>query len=419
MSIFNSFDIKIDRINKTVSASLLGLADRKAVFRQGLGVTLLNDMKESELRAQSAGWSPPERVNEEDSFWLSEIMENGDLTEIIYDSLALSYVLDEAFTEPHPDVYPRNTYAIIVAYKNHIIAEKYANGTTKNTPLLGWSMSKSIINAMIGVLVKEGRFDISEKPPIPEWKEDKQKRMITWSHLLQMSSGLDSNEDYEDPFSSILQMLYNSSDMSKKASGQEMVADPGERWYYSSGTTNIISGCIKELFNNDLYGYWNFPYEKLFNRIGMKNVVFEVDESGSFVGSSYVFASARDWIRFGLLYLNNGTWNGKKILPDGWVEYSVEPVPVASRGRYGAHFWLNAGDKNNSRIRWYPDLPTDLFAARGHDGQYLTIIPSLDLVVVRLGNTPFHQGWSQPEFLKGILDTFNSDIIPRNPESSR
>jgi CubicO group peptidase (beta-lactamase class C family) len=139
----------------------------------------------------------------------------------------------------------------------------------------------------------------------------------------------------------------------------------------------------------------------------MKNVVFEPDESGSFVGSSYMFASARDWTRFGLLYLKKGKWDGEHILPKNWVSYTIQRAIHAPRGNYGAHFWLNAGEKDEPRIRWYPDLPTDLYAARGHDGQYLTIIPSLDLVVVRLGNTPFPQGWSQTEFLKGIINSID------------
>jgi CubicO group peptidase (beta-lactamase class C family) len=409
MDIFNIYDIEINHEIETVSASLYGMAEKTAVYRNGLGATLLYDLEPSDLHRQSMGWNPPAISNQQNQTWNSGIDKDGQYLNVEFDSLALERVLNKAFSEPAEDDYPRNTYAVVVAYRGRIIAERYANGVTDNTPLLGWSMTKSVTNALVGILVGEGIIDISMHPPIPEWEKDNQKGMITWNHLLQMSSGLDSDEDYGDPFSSILQMLYNSYDMGKRASAQPMIAKPGKRWYYSSGTTNIISKCMKTLFKNDLASYWNFPYKKLFNKIGMERVVFEVDESGSFVGSSYMFASARDWARFGLLYLHDGVWNGEQILPAGWVSYSVEPVEHASRGRYGAHFWLNAGEKNNPQIRWYPKLPTDLFAARGHDGQYLTIIPSLDLVVVRLGNTPFHQGWNQTEFLKGIIKAVDQD----------
>jgi hypothetical protein len=164
--------------------------------------------------------------------------------------------------------------------------------------------------------------------------------------------------------------------MAKFTYEKPLVAKPDFVWTYNSGATNIVSYLIRKKLNNDAE-YFAFPRKELFNKIGMRTAIFESDASGTLTGSSYIYASMRDYVRFGLLYLNNGNWLGNQILPEGWTDYTME-VANGSEGQYGSFFWLNQSND-------YPDVPSDLYMCRGHDGQYIYIIPSLELVVVRTG----------------------------------
>jgi CubicO group peptidase (beta-lactamase class C family) len=192
-------------------------------------------------------------------------------------------------------------------------------------------------------------------------------------------------ESYTVPPESATIMLYQNKDMGAYAANEKMDAKPGEVFNYSSGTANIISRIIRDKVGDE--NYYRFPSEELFSKIGMRSIVLEPDPSGTFVGSSYEFATARDYARFGLLYFNDGVWNGERILPEGWVKYTSSPNGAAKKGEYGAQWWLNAGEKNNPANRSYPDVPTDAFLAEGHEHQSIFIVPSKKLVVVRLGLT--------------------------------
>ncbi|MFM7194555.1 MAG: serine hydrolase domain-containing protein, partial [Bacteroidota bacterium] len=169
---------------------------------------------------------------------------------------------------------------------------------------------------------------------------------------------------------------------------------------YSSGPTNIISRIVRKTIGD--LDYHRFPYRRLFRKIGMNGMIVEPDPSGTFVGSSYSYAPARDWARFGLLYLHDGVWQGRRILPEGWVSYTSTPAPAALRGEYGAQWWLNAGAPGNPADRTYPDVPTDSFQCEGFDGQYVFVIPSKELVVVRLGLTQNGE-FDMNGFVAGIL----------------
>jgi CubicO group peptidase (beta-lactamase class C family) len=291
-----------------------------------------------------------------------------------------------------------NTHAIVVVYDNEIIGERYASGFDKNSKLMGWSMTKSITNALVGVLVKEGKLDIHQSAPISEWKDDERSK-ITLNHLLQASSGLAWSESYFSPTADFHQMFIKRDDKGGYALSKKLKHDPGTFFQYSSGSTNIISKIIRQTVGDS--AYYKLPYEKLFYQIGMNHALMEPDASGSFVASSYSFATARDWARFGLLFLNDGVWNGERILPEGWVKYAVTPAPAADRGRYGAHWWLNAGDPNNKQLRAFPELPTDAFWADGFEEQTVMVIPSKQLVIVRLGVS--HHGFDFNKLAKGII----------------
>jgi CubicO group peptidase (beta-lactamase class C family) len=310
----------------------------------------------------------------------------------------VNQAIAKSFVEADPGR-PVNTHAVVVIYKNQIIGERYAEGFDKNSTLMGWSMTKSIANALVGVLVREKKVDIHQPAPVPEWQSDPRSK-ITLHHLLQASSGLSWSESYFSPTADFHQMFIHSDDKAAYAARRELAYDPGTFFQYSSGTTNIISRILRQELGDS--EYHRFPYENFFYKIGMNHALLEPDASGTFVASSYGFASARDWARFGLLYLNDGVWNGERILPEGWVKYSTAAASCAERGKYGAHWWLNAGDSKDSKLRIYPQLPTDAFWADGFEEQSVMVIPSKSLVIVRLGVS--HHGFDFGTLAKTIVE---------------
>ena len=241
-------------------------------------------------------------------------------------------------------------------------------------------MAKSFTNALVGILVKQGNLDIYDPAPVAQWAAaDDPRSAITTDHLLRMSSGLDWSENYATP-SSATNMLFKDASMANTAASVGAAYLPDSVWYYSSGTTNILSEIIRK--NVGEPDYWSFPYHKLFHKIGISTAVWEPDASGTFVGSSYLWMSPRDYARLGMLFLQDGAWEDERLLPEGWVDYSSAPTPAAPNGIYGAQFWRNGFDSYN-----FPDVPDDAYLANGYEGQRILIIPSKDLVIVRLGYT--------------------------------
>ncbi len=363
----------IDLEDQSASATVFGLAKKKAIYRPGLGCTLINSIDEEELRAET--FDQPEFPYQKDTAaW--------PVGDIIIDSLISSNVqqaIGKYFDEPLPEA-PRYTRGVVVVHKGQIVGEGYAPGFDMTTPQLSWSMAKSFTNALIGILVRDGKIDINDRAPVAEWDDTEDPRYaITTDDLLRMSSGLDWVENYSTP-SGATNMLFKDRSMAHTAASVDLAHEPGTEWYYSSGTSNILSNIVKDITGDE--AYWAFPYEELFHKIGISTATFEPDASGTFVGSSYLWMSPRDYARFGLLYLNDGVWEGERILPEGWVEYSSSPAPAAPNGIYGAQFWRNGF--NSFR---YPDLPDDAYLANGYEGQRIMIVPSEDLVVVRLGYT--------------------------------
>jgi CubicO group peptidase (beta-lactamase class C family) len=242
-------------------------------------------------------------------------------------------------------------------------------------------MAKSFTNALAGIMVKDGIIDIYKPADIAAWQKDDRKR-ITINNLMQMESGLQWNEDYGNR-SDVTLMLYNNNDFASYAYNKPLEFPVGKRWYYSSGSTNIVNYLLRKHFNGD-HLYYAFAKDRLFDKIGMPDAVFEVDPSGSQAGSSYLYATVRDYARFGLLYLQDGIFNGERILPEGWVQYSTTPA-AHSANRYGSFFWLN-------RNKDYPSAPEDMYSCNGHDGQHIFIIPSKELIVVVVGYSPRSKG---------------------------
>jgi CubicO group peptidase (beta-lactamase class C family) len=375
--------VKIDEQNHRVTSDVYGLARSTAIYREGLGCTLLNGSSEQELRQQTglkiSGNTSP--VSDLPSAPLPANL----------DSIKLYGAINAAFNEDIPAVIKR-TRAVIVLLEGKIIAEKYAPGISETTPLIGWSMTKSVTNAMIGILVKDKIIDIFKPAPVNEWQNDNRKN-ITMDQMLRMSSGLDFEENYSKPCDAT-RMLFREKSCGNYAIRSKAAFLPDEVYSYSSGTTNILQEIIRRQFASH-EDYLAFPYTRLFQKIGMNSAVIEPDASGTYIGSSFMYATARDWARFGQLYLQDGVWNGERILPEGWAKYSGTETPK-SDGMYAAHFWINHNEK---------DFPQDAYFADGFEGQFITIIPSRQMVIVRLGCT--HGAlFDNTAFVKEIMKSF-------------
>ena len=381
--------------DSTVSATLLWKTS-KAIFRKGLGCTLLAKTSESEVRSQHINLPDRPHMDQDTIEWPMGNLVNDSIPSGIKNDV-LSKSLDDAFIERDP-AKPLNTLAIVAVYDGKIIAERYADGVNRDSRLMGWSMTKSITNSLVGILVNEGKLNVDAPVPLNDWKDDDRKN-ITLNNLLQASSGLEWSESYFLPTSTFHQMFIQSDDKAAYARTMALKDKPGEHFVYSSGTTLILSGLVRQTVGDEYY--YKFPYEKLFYKIGMDHAILEPDASGTFVGSSYCYASARDWARFGLLYVNDGVWNGERILPEGWVKYTSTPAVSAEIGEYGAQWWLNAGAKNDTNRRKYPLIPHDAYWADGFEEQYVMVIPSKKLVVARLGVS--HHGFDFEKLVSEII----------------
>jgi len=382
---------KIDFKEKSVTTTLFGLAKQKALYREGFGCCLVGD---DNTVLSDAGRS--QSLSTAYYNWKNPWPEGEGRSDTIFpemDTTLLKNAVDMAFDSPGDKI--KRTAAVVVIYKGKLVAEQYWEGQSigSDTKLWGWSMNKSIVSAMVGIMVKEGKLSLTASAPIEAWLSD-QRRNITLNDLLHMSSGLTWNEDY-GATSDVTTMLYRQQDVFNYAIDFPLDKRPDSEWKYSSGTTNILSGIIRKTLNDDKL-YHDLPYSRIFDKVGMKSMVFETDASGNYVGSSYGYATAKDWAKFGQLYLQNGVWKGDTILPNGWVDYTKTPAPAANGG-YGAHFWLNRSSE-------LPDVPVDMFSCKGHRGQRIFILPSRQLVIVRLGFAEDQFNYNQ--WMKTLLLSF-------------
>jgi CubicO group peptidase (beta-lactamase class C family) len=405
------FPAKIDYENKTVTVTVgFGMPDEVAIFREGLGCTVGINYTADHVRAQVTGDSTPypPNLSQQKLLWPEgELVDTGSLPQRV-DRAKLAAAIDRTFTEPYADQeWTWETRAVVVVYRGRIIGERYAPEFTKDTPLIGWSMTKSITNALVGILVAQGKLSVMDPAPVPEWAgKDDPRAAITLDQLLRMSSGLDFVEVYTDFLSDTPFMLFGWHDAAGFTATKPLEVEPDSRWRYISGSPNLVCRIMRDAIGGSLAHYFAFPRRALFDKIGMRSGVIEPDAVGTFVGSSFSYATARDWARFGLLYLQDGIWEGERILPDGWVKYTTTPTLKAPKGEYGAYWWLNAGNPAGSPNRLYPSSPTDLYLARGYEGQNVIVIPSRELVLVHLGacNPPAGPGaWEPEEFIAAVL----------------
>lgn len=358
-----------------------------ALYRDQIGCTLLKDVSAISLRAQFDPALYPAKPDVADQPW--PIGNQVALPENVpgFDMQAVHAAVDQAFEDIEPDQ-NIDTRAVLVIHDGNIIAEQYAEPFTADMPQLGWSMTKTVTAALTGILGADGLLHVNAGANVPEWRNDgDERRNITLEHLLHMTSGMQYSEVYTaGSMSDVILMLYTTGDTAAFTIDKPLAHTPGSTFYYNSGTSNIIARIQRQLFTN-FQDYFNFPQERLFSKLGMTSAVIEPDASGTFVGSSYMYATPRDWAKFGLLYLQDGMWNGERILPEGWVDYSVTPAPAAERGQYGVQMWLNAGAPDDPDNRPLPNLPADMYYLSGFEGQNILMFPDQDLIVMRMGVT--------------------------------
>jgi CubicO group peptidase (beta-lactamase class C family) len=396
--------IAINEKDSSVTGTVWGMAKRKAIYRNGFGCTLVNELSESAIRNQKI--SVPQQAFIEDSIrwplgddFATRMITNNSRS---YLDSAISFVFKQQYH--NKKVYTR---AVVVLQNGAIVAEQYGQGYNKNSKFLGWSMAKSITGALIGILVKGGKLNVAAPAPVTAWKNTNDNRhAITLENLLQQTSGLDFNENYNS-YSNATNMLFKKADMAGYTASLPLKTVPGSEFYYSSGNSNILSGIVRTTVGEK--DYHAFPHTALFHKLGMYHTLLEPDASGTFVGSSYIYASARDYARFGLLYLNNGVANGEQILPEDWVRKTVIPSTVNKLKNYGYQFWLNGLDPNDASKKEFSEAPADMFYADGYGGQRIYIIPSLQLVIVRMGLNKF----DEHQFLKILLSAFVKQPIDK------
>jgi CubicO group peptidase (beta-lactamase class C family) len=364
----------VDRARREVRTRLAGRFASRSTFEDGRGCTLvLGGVRTQELTSRTSAPS-----------LLPDIAG----PEVVAASVPnVRAAIDAAFLE-HAGEPPRNTAAVVVVKDGQVVGERYAPGISVNTPLSGHSMAKSIVNALVGVLTRKGQLRVSAPALAPEWLANDPRRSITIDNLLRMDAGFDFDEGAGAGIAT--HMWNEEADTAHFAASAAPSYATGQVWAYSSRSYQILSRILGQAIGGGPQGVNDFAHREVFEPLGMHSVTIEYDGAGTMMGAYAVLATPRDWARFGLLYLDDGVVGGRRILPEGWVRYSTTPTLNAG---YGAGFWLNNSDAIIPRWGFHWGLtgaPRDAFMARGYMGQYLVIIPSERLVVVRMGYSHGH-----------------------------
>jgi len=378
---------EVNRKDKTVTAWVFPKRRKTAVYRAGLGVALAHDGDIEALKRQACPNLIPDLSHLATKPWPVGDAPSGNPRPTGLDESKLAAAVDRMFAEPNP-LWKRRTRAVIVLCEGEIVAERYAKGFGPDQRLPAWSMTKSILHALYGIAVRQGRLSVNDKASVPLWRKDGDARSaITIDMLLRMSSGLAFGEFAVLPPSDLVRMLFLSPDAADYATRLPLAHPVDTVWAYASGTSNILSRVLRQTYGDD--AYYALPYQELFAKIGMRTATIEADPTRTLVCSSFMFATARDYARFGLLYMNDGVWRQERILPEGWVKYARTATPTAPQGQYGAHWWLpSLNERTKAKARGV-SLPEDTFNASGFEGQKIVVIPSRQLVIVRLGLTYF------------------------------
>lgn len=314
------------------------------------------------------------------------------------DAVALERLADRAFTDREA---LGTTRALLVVQRGAIVLERYGDGLCAQSTHRSWSMAKSWVHAMVGVLVRQGKLDPMARADVPEWSDPADARhAITLDDLLKMRSGLHFIEDYVEQggAASVTDMLFGTgqNDVAGYAARCPLAHEPGRVFYYSSGTSNIVARLAQQTVGALGEDWLAFMRRELLEPIGASSPMPKFDAAGTWIGSSFLHATARDFARLGLLYLRDGVWNGRRLLPAGWADHArAESGRDGEGNAYGAHFWVVPG-------------PLGIFQCQGYDGQRVTMVPALDLVVVRLGQTPLDDMPALRTFMEQVIACFRA-----------
>lgn len=399
-----AMDFRVDRARKDVTVTLFGIGRSHAVYREGFGCTLEHGAAFADVALPSDDKQPA---------LLPEIAGPGLVSP---QSEGLAAALDRAFAEPAQPPH-RRTRAIVVMKAGRIIAERYADGVGPETQLLGFSMTKSVMSALTGILVRQGKLELDGPAPVAAWQNpDDPRHAITVDQLLRHTAGIALGSSLQASLGSALEpvnvMKFAEDDMAAYAASMPLATAPGTVWNYHDGNTIMLAHLIRNAAGGKPEDALAFAHRELFAPLGMRHVTLQLDGAGMIEGSSKMLASARDWARFGQLYLNDGVAGGKRILPEGWVNYSATATPNAWVG-IGAGFWTNQGDSFGAKFRVEHGWPRDAFFAKGTIGQYTIIIPSERLVIVRLGRSP-----NVPPQADGVFDLVR-DVVATTREKGK
>ena len=367
------FDVKVDRARGEVQTTLFGAAKARAQFYRGLGCMLEH--------GGNPAWAATANIPTVAKSAEPPLVETRDP--------AIAAALERAFAEDGST--RKVTKAVVVMKDGRIVAERYAPDHGTDTPILGFSATKSVINALAGILVREGRLKLDAPAPIAQWQGPSDPRgAITVNHLMRHTAGLAFGSSLMASLGSawepVNRMKFLERDMAAFAAEAKLETVPGSMWNYHDGNTVLLARVITDAVGGKPADLLRFAHRELFGPLGMRHVTLEFDAAGTAEGSSQMLASARDWARFGQLFADDGMIGERRVLPQGWVDYSASPTPGAFVG-YGAGFWTNRDDSFGARYRIKHGMPRDAFMAKGQFGQYVVIVPSERLVVARFGVT--------------------------------
>jgi CubicO group peptidase (beta-lactamase class C family) len=377
----DAFSYEVDEASREVTVRADGVGDRTAEYNGDQGCAILP------AGAEDVYFEPVEVSSDlpdpADQDWpTGDRNAAGEFPDV--DREALEAALDRAFDDEALDP-DQNTRGLVVVYRGRILAERYAPGWGPHTPQLSWSMGKSLASALTGVMVERGFYDLDDPAPVEAWRGPRDpRREIRIRDLLRMSSGLDFDNFGLDPDASYtaanehFRIYFDAVDAHAHAVHQPLRLEPGSTFRYRNSDPLSLMHVAREALEREGESWLAFPRRHLFDRIGMRDAVLETDAWGGFVITGYDFASVRDWARFGLLHLNDGVWEGERILPEGWIEFATTPAPGDPSEGYGGLFWLNRAGALES-------APRDAYFAAGYVGRRTLIIPSREMVVVRLG----------------------------------
>jgi CubicO group peptidase (beta-lactamase class C family) len=397
-------DYVIDRERRAVAIGADGyVPTMRAAFREGIGcVIMAPDQTFDDIDSLPVLETPPPPGDPAKIAW-----PDGDMTGPVrvpagVDAAALQAASDWAFER---ESQYQDTLSLLIVHGGQIIHERYAPGVEMSTRTRTWSTAKSIAVTLIGMLVDQGRLGLDEPLPfawLPDARGEDPRREITLRHLLNMSSGLEVIDNSGMEYATGSGMSYWAGASSvRQARSQGLIREPGSNWDYENYDTLLAVYAMK-LAIGDPQAYLEFPRRALLDRIGMRNTLLSSDRFGDFILSSQVYTNARDLARFGLLYLNGGVWDGERLISQAWIDFVRTPAPAtAERGnQYGGQFWL------------VPDsvdyVPKDAYSTAGNRGQYVVIVPSHDLVIVRRGLDWGRQGFNRWELTREVLKAFQA-----------